>query len=156
MPHTATDMTATQAHTVISILDRHHLTPLCAIPGRHEPAGQRDADRALHVTTVTAVDAEQAMRAVRDAARLIGAPLPQDDRFEGGAVGQWTAIGLVDTGLLPSWRLIAVVPGAVQVQGRWESMLSHRWATVVGAADAQEARDAAYRWAYQTYTCDED
>lgn len=132
--------------TVISTTDAgpdgaHTLSPFAAVAGRVDVYGL-----GLHTATVIADDADQAVRAVGDAARITGG-VPRPD-LNPPAVhspdGRWTVIGTADNGACPSWTALAVVPGEHSVDGRFESMLTHRWDVRVTA----DAGDAALNVGY--------
>lgn len=137
--------------TVISQTSRLGLapltaSPLCAIAGRVEVYGS-----GVHVAyPVRAVDADAAMETVREAVRLLGG-IPEQHDVRVPAAERWTVIGLADNGSCPSWSTVCAVAGEHEVQGRWESMLSHRWDHVVDAPDAQAAEDAGYQQAAERY-----
>jgi hypothetical protein len=132
-------------YTVISQTSRMGLapltaTPLCAIPGRVEVCGL-----GLHVATVQSDTPDEAMAQVRDAIQIVGG-VPEVELLEPYAK-RWTVIGTADNGSCPSWNTVAVVAGEHKVQGRWESMLAHRWDYVVDAPDARTADETGYRLA---------
>jgi hypothetical protein len=135
--------------TVISTTARMGVGPLTAQPfaaiqGRVDVAG-----RSLHVTTVDAVSADSAMAAVRDAVQIVGGIPHQDELY--AHAERWTVIGRADNGTGPSWDVVAMVADEHEVEGRYESMLSHRWVRVVDAPTASDAEDVGYRAAAVDY-----
>jgi hypothetical protein len=128
-------------YTVIAQADRNidgaTASPIAAIPGRVEAYGF-----GIYVATVDAVSADAAMDMVRGAA--CDPPLDRGDT----AAATWTAIGLVDKGLCPSWSVVAIVPGTHEVEGHFESMLSYRWSQVIDDVYATSV-DAAERVAWK-------
>jgi hypothetical protein len=120
-------------------------SPLCAIPGRVYVAGA-----GLHVATVTAGNADEAMVKVGDAIALLGGVPEGRDEFMPGDT-RWTVIGTAGNDVCPSWDVVAVVAGEHEVQGEWESMLAHRWVRVVDAPDVAEASAVGYRAAAERY-----
>lgn len=128
-------------YTVISQTRQHidHTAayPVAAVPGHVDVYGYN-----LHVTTVHANDPDTAMAMARGPVAT-----PPVDRGETTA-STWTVIVLADTGVCPSWSVLAVLPGSHRVEGSYESMTTCRWVVEVDDPRVRSVAEAdafAYR-----------
>ncbi|MFF0822506.1 hypothetical protein ACFYUR_19255 [Micromonospora haikouensis] len=117
-----------------------------AVAGRHTAYGHN-----VHTAYVTARTADEAIEWTRDAFRTIGPHLITADTSTPPHADRWTVVGLASNGPCATHTVDAVLPGEHEVQGRRESMLSHRWTRVVDAATADDAEKAGYRNAADDY-----
>ncbi|MEU7978348.1 hypothetical protein AB0B63_07420 [Micromonospora sp. NPDC049081] len=126
--------------------DTHTAHPFAAIPGRADVYGHT-----VHAALVQADTADQAITATRDAFRIAGHITPNTSPDSPILDGRWTVIGTADNGLCASHRVLAVIAGDHEVDGRYESTMSHRWVQVVAASSAADADRAGYKAAAETY-----
>lgn len=122
--------------------------PLAAIEGRAQAAGFN-----IHTATVDADTADAALDTVREAFRIAGNITPNCDPMHGPTItaDRWTVIGTATNGVCATHNVVAVVAGEHTVQGRYESMLSHRWERVVDAPDVHAAENAGHKAAAEVY-----
>ncbi len=133
--------------TPAGYIDNAHTAHLLAvIPGRVTVYGHT-----LHTAVVSADTADQAAATVREAFRIAGNITPNTGPDSPNHGGRWTVIGTADNGLCASHRVHAMIPGEHSVEGRYESMTSHRWVHVVDAPDGGVAAWTGYKAAAETY-----
>ncbi|MEU8158152.1 hypothetical protein AB0B94_31240 [Micromonospora sp. NPDC048986] len=136
-------------YTVISQVDHYPtgttISPIAVIRGKTNAYGH-----SLHVATIDAANPDTAMTTATSQSYTA----QPDSDWDNICSNQWTAIGVADNGVCPSWSVRAVVPGAHKVEGRFESMLSHRWVVDVDdptVRTVNEATKYAYRQTADLY-----